>query len=112
MRQLKSIKELNLVASSNRQTVYIAGKVTGLSYLDALTKFMKAEAKLLQAGYHVINPMYLVHKDAEWKEAMRICLSVLPHADHIFLLHDWNESEGAMWERETALRLGIPQLIL
>lgn len=111
MKQLKSIKEFGLI-SKNRETVYIAGKVSGLPHLDALTKFMKAEAELISAGFAVINPMFLVHKDAEWKQAMRICLCVLPHADHIFLLHDWNESEGAMWERDTALRLGIPQLIL
>lgn len=111
MKQLKSIKEFGLI-SNTRETVYIAGKVTGLPYLDALTKFVKAEAQLVQAGYAVINPMYLVHKDTDWKQAMRICLSILPHADHIFLLHDWNESEGAMWERDTAERLGIPRLIL
>lgn len=111
MIQLKNIKELEIFTDAG-EVVYIAGKVTGLPYGDALNKFMVAEVDLLNAGYLVINPMVLVDKETEWKQAMRICLSFLPYADHIFLLHDWNESEGAMWERDTALRLGIPQLIL
>ncbi|MBC7399822.1 MAG: DUF4406 domain-containing protein [Mucilaginibacter sp.] len=105
-------KTINEVASfsTDKKVVYIAGKVTGLQYQFTYDKFMQRQMLLEAAGYHVINPMELVHQDAEWKQAMRICISFLPHADYIDLLPCWQDSEGAKWEAAIAHRLDIPVL--
>ncbi|MGB4776129.1 MAG: DUF4406 domain-containing protein [Daejeonella sp.] len=102
----KTIKEIAIL-SETQEVVYLAGKITGIPYEEAFKKFVRAEIKLTEAGFSVINPMVLVHQDAEWQDAMRICISFLPHADHICLLPDWNESKGATVERNLAMALGI-----
>lgn len=102
----KTIKEIAVIHDSE-EVVYLAGKISNLPYEETLEKFMKAEGRLNEMGFYVINPMRLVHKDAEWKQAMRIRISFLPHADHICLLPDWNESKGATVERNLAIALGI-----
>lgn len=93
-----------------KQVVYVAGKVTGLDYATTQEKFLSRQRELEALGYHVINPMQLVHEEADWSNAMRICLSFLPYADHISLLHDWQDSEGATFEMVVADKLGIPVL--
>ena len=104
----KTIKDITVM--SNRPVVYIAGKVTGLPISEVVAKFADAQEKLVDAGYYVINPSQLVHPKANWQQAMRICLSFLPHADFIYLLDNWQNSEGAIWEAQTANRLGIVEL--
>lgn len=105
----KTLAEISKL--SDKPVVYIAGKVTGLPINQVIANFAKAQIKLVDAGYFVINPTQLVHPEANWKHAMRICLSFLPHADFIYLLDNWEQSEGAKWENQTAKRLGIVQLI-
>lgn len=104
----KTIKEIAVM--STRPVVYIAGKVTGLPIKEVVAKFAEAQIKLVDAGYYAINPTQLVHPDANWQQAMRICLSFLSHADFIYLLDNWSDSEGAIWENQTANRLGIVEL--
>lgn len=105
--KIKHITELGGKMHENKQVVYIAGKVTGLPQKDVEAKFNNAMRELTDAGYFVINPVQIVHADAEHKEAMRICLSLLPHADFIYLLHDWQDSKGAQMEKQVADMLGI-----
>lgn len=105
----KTLKEI--ASFSDKPVVYIAGKVTGLPIKEVVAKFADAQIKLVDAGYYVINPTNLVHHDANWKQAMRICLSFLPHADFIYLLDNWADSEGAKWEHQIAQRLGIVDLM-
>lgn len=111
MNKFKNSKAKNIrdiaATLSGKPVVYIAGKVTGLPYKEVVVKFHKAQIALEEAGYFVINPIALVHEGADWQQAMRICLSYLPLADHIHLLHDWQDSEGATLERELATKLGI-----
>lgn len=87
--------------------VYIAGKITGLRYIDALGKFMDAEKKLTAMGFEVVNPMNVVtDPKAEWKLAMRECIKSMMHeCDTIFLLPDWFQSKGAQLEYEIANQL-------
>lgn len=99
-------------ATGVQQTAYIAGKVTGLPYLEVLKNFNNAHQRLESYGYKVLNPIQLVAQNTDWQQAMRICLSVLPHADVIYLLDNWEQSPGAVWEKETAERLGITELKL
>lgn len=116
MNNFKNAKAKNIrdiaASLSGKTVVYIAGKVTGLPYKEVVVKFHKAQIALEQAGYYVINPVALVHQDANWQHAMRICLSYLPFADYIHLLHDWQDSQGATLERDLATKLGIPSIEL
>ncbi len=102
----KNIEEINPYACS-KKTVYIAGKVTGLTFDEVQKNFNTVEADLLAKGYQVINPIKLVHFDADWQQAMRICVSQLPFADYIYLLNNYLDSKGAINEFRIATMLGI-----
>lgn len=106
----KTLKEI--ASLSDKPIVYIAGKVTGLPFEDVFKKFDTAQKKIEQLGYCVINPVAIVHQDADWQEAMKICISFLPHANFIYALPDYRDSKGASLEVELAVRLGIERLRL
>ncbi len=88
--------------------VYIAGKVSGLHLPDVEAKFGKRAEELRALGYGVVNPCEIVDESCTWEEAMKICMAHLPFCDYIDLLPDWQESKGATFEREAALKMGIP----
>lgn len=104
MQDLKSIKSLKQfdIGAAGKPVIYIAGKVTGLPWRDTYLKFTKAQIELEAQGYCVINPMNIVSRSANWNDAMRICISYIPHADEMFLLRDYKDSKGAMFELEIA----------
>lgn len=92
----------------NPKTIYIGGKVTGLSRIEASHKFGAVQRPLIQEGHRTIVPLDIVPKDASWEVAMRICIAALMTADELHLLPNWNESRGAMIERDIAMKLNIP----
>lgn len=87
--------------------IYLAGKVSGLHYPDVVEKFRKRAEELGAKGYAVFNPCDYVDESCDWQEAMKICMAHLPYCDYIDLLPDWESSEGAKFEREVALKMGI-----
>ncbi|HPI31109.1 MAG: hypothetical protein BWY70_01813 [Bacteroidetes bacterium ADurb.Bin408] len=87
--------------------VYIAGKVTGEPPLECNQKFGKAELLLTSMGMQAINPLSFIPSDAEWHQAMKLCIRSLITCDFIYLLPDWKESEGAKLEAAIAEKLGI-----
>jgi hypothetical protein len=95
------------MAANKKPVIYIAGKVTGLPYEQVKQKFAEAKALMELANYAVLNPLDFIAPDADWKEAMRMAIPLLCMADRVFLLKDWRDSEGAVWEFETAVRMGI-----
>lgn len=90
-----------------KNTVYIAGKVTGLPYQEVYAKFKVAQLELEHKGYQVINPCEITPSDADWNIAMRTCISALCNCQFIYLLPCWTESKGATIERSIAITLGI-----
>lgn len=96
------------------KTAYISGKITGLTDLNK-PKFEAAEALLRSYGYKVINPHTIcndIHPGAEWNVFMKRCIKHLPDADIVFLLDDWQESDGSVIESVTAHQLGIQVVFL
>ncbi|MDO3641954.1 DUF4406 domain-containing protein [Mucilaginibacter sp. L3T2-6] len=97
----------NHLAKSKKPVIYVAGKVSGLKPEDYEAKFKKAEQQLESQGFHVLNPCAFISPDCDWKFAMRLALTLLNMADHIYLLPDWTDSPGAQWEFEQSLKLGL-----
>jgi hypothetical protein len=103
-----------------KKTVYISGAVTGEDFDHCFYKFMKAEKHLKDKGYEVINPMKEERKikltvkmmktpfDVEsWGIIMILLLGRLYiRADSIYMLKDWQSSQGAKIEKIFAERCG------
>ena len=88
--------------------IYISGKITGLKYCDPFIRFRSAEKEWLKAGYEVVNPMVLDHDhDKKWASYMRVCIKALMDCTHIYLMNNWQDSNGAIIEKNLADELGI-----
>jgi hypothetical protein len=83
--------------------IYIAGKISGLVYEDALRSFIDAEAALQQLGHEPVNPMRENGLDGDgkehpWSEYMKRAIPHLLRCDGIYLLSNWRDSRGAKLE--------------
>jgi hypothetical protein len=92
--------------------IYIAGKITGLVYEDALRTFNEAEEMLKQQGFEPVNPMRENGLDGDgveypWADYMRRDIPHLLACEAIFLLDTWPHSRGARLERYIAKELGL-----
>lgn len=103
--KMKSVKD---GFQLDQPLIYIAGKVSGLHYSEVVEKFAKRAQELSAQGFAVFNPCEFVDESCTWEEAMKICMAHLPYCDYIDLLPDWQSSKGATFERECALKMGIP----
>ena len=94
-----------------KQSVYISGPVTGLSFDDVMKAFAEREAQLNAAGYIAINPVALSHENvaagATWEEFMAFDLTLLADCELITFLPGWEESRGARLEMYFAKLNGI-----
>lgn len=86
-------------------SIYIAGKFTGVDYQEAVLKFHTAKKILLSEGWKkVINPVELIHnQNADWLTAMDECLEALDQCDAIFMLPCSVDSPGAKIELQYAI---------
>lgn len=78
--------------------VYLAGKITGNNGYKK--EFKKAEKKLKELGYIVLNPAKLP-KGMKDEQYMPICLAMLNQADIMVLVNDM-ESDGVEIEKRYA----------
>lgn len=79
--------------------IYIAGKIDGLPYEVAETKFKITETELHSIGVKTINPMEQGFKHMKYEDQMEQCLNLIRvHATAIFLHRDWKESDGTRRE--------------
>ncbi len=91
------------------RTAYVAGKMSGLPSDNVKEKFNFVANQLVQKGYHVINPLKMADQEMQksWDEVVRSEIKKMLECDEVHLLPDWQESRGAMLERDIALRLGM-----
>lgn len=88
---------------------YIAGKVTGLPPSEVTLKFYNMQVMLRMLGFLPVNPIEVVNNpEADWKEAMKICINALMQCDAVYALVCASNSKGAKAELELAKALGIP----
>lgn len=83
--------------------VYIAGKISGVK--DYKQEFQKAEERLTAMGHTVLNPTILPEGLNDWSY-LPICMAMIEQADMVYLLDNWQDSEGATIERKYAIYQG------
>ena len=92
-----------------KNSIYIAGKVTGLDYQEVVLKFHTAKKILLSEGWEkVVNPVELINNQyADWLTAMEKCMAALSECEAIFMLPCSVDSPGAMVELEYAIEKNL-----
>lgn len=91
-----------------QKKIYIAGKITGEPWQQVVQKFADAKTYLQYIGYQAISPVDLVNdEEANWNDAMKICLRTLIECDAAYFLPCWGASKGACIEHYVALKLGL-----
>lgn len=87
-----------------KKRIYISGKISGTD--DYLERFGNAQKKLEAEGYSVLTPAPLssfMPEDTEYEEYMALCFTMLLMCRKLFMLKGWENSPGAVREREYAI---------
>lgn len=103
--------------------IYIAGKMKGLTAEQIATKFNTMEAKLIEQGFEVFNPLKIIQNTNTERvdmnldpltesESRRVILGVLifhlSSCDELHMMPCWQDSPGAQLERHFAMSTGLP----
>lgn len=79
--------------------IYISGKITGLPINEVVAKFRAAEAKIRRFGFEPVSPLRNgLPLEAEWADQMGEDVKLLLKSDAIYMMADWQQSEGATLE--------------
>lgn len=81
---------------SEKETVYLAGKITGDPYYRM--KFFDAAQELEAAGFVVVNPAMLPSSGFTYDAYIRMSSAMLDECAAACFLPDWTDSNGAMFE--------------
>lgn len=91
--------------------IYISGAITGTD--NYIERFAKAEKKLTEQGYSVVNPAKVnaqLPSDTDYEDYMKMSLCMLDMCDSIYMLNGWSKSCGANREYGYALAKNKPIL--
>ncbi|MDR0755142.1 MAG: DUF4406 domain-containing protein [Prevotellaceae bacterium] len=87
--------------------VYISGKITGLPRDEVIAKFSTAKEDLKKQGYEVISPVENgLPCNASYESHIILDIVLLIGCDAIYMLSDWEYSEGATLEHNIAEKTG------
>jgi len=92
------------------ETIFISGKITGLSREEASNNFYNAEIKLKELGHECFNPIRIADRygwNLDYAFYMSKCLAELPYCDTIYMLKNWRNSKGSKIEYMVARELGL-----
>lgn len=78
---------------------YLSGPITGVP--DYRRKFARAERRLSDCGYIVLNPSVLP-EGMDRQDYMQVDFAMLDAADFVILLPGWEGSKGACLEKAYA----------
>lgn len=88
--------------------IYISGQITGLPEQVAQANFSAAVDKIREWNHEPVNPFWLPHfHDKSWLNYMREDIKALLDCEAIYMLPNWNESQGAKIELSIAIQLGM-----
>lgn len=87
---------------------YNAGKISGLSWLDAYSKFERADKRIEKKyGLNPVNPMkHGLHPSRPWWMHMVYDLWLMMRCEVVYFQQDWKESRGARIEYKVAKFFG------
>ena len=92
--------EISKFLNRNPASIYISGKVTGTT--DYKERFAKAEKKLHEMFPNALiaNPVRVTEPIEKFSYAtcMDVDIALLKHCDAIYMLHGYEDSEGAKLE--------------
>lgn len=102
-----------------RYKVYVSGQITGLPKSEYEALFNEAEANLQAKGYEVVTPIRIEvnpkeidparHTESEiWKAHLKADIRELLKCNAIYMLSNWERSEGATLEHTVASGLNFP----
>lgn len=91
--------------------IYISGKMRGLPEEESRMKFEAARQYLIELGHDVVNP-WDSEKDKEeqcleWEDYILYDLRIIKHCDALFMLDNWQDSDGAKCEHAFARGRGM-----
>ena len=92
--------------------VYISGPISGTN--DYRKRFARIESDLKSTGYDTVNPAEAtahLPEDTTWRTYMGESLRLLCGCDAIYLMWNWDKSQGAKLEYSVAIRLGMPIMV-
>ena len=84
--------------------VFISGAITGVVGYRKI--FAAAEQWLLEQDCTVLKPPVLPPSGLEWEAYLRITKAMVRGADVIYVLQNWEHSQGVREEIALAARLG------
>lgn len=91
-----------------KKKIYISGQISGLTRPEYVANFLAAARLLNAQGYDVVNPLFNgVDATQPWQVHMKADIRLLIECDAIFMLSNWELSNGATLEREIAKGLGL-----
>ncbi len=91
-----------------KKKIYISGQISGLNRPEYVAKFLAAARLLDKQGYDVVNPLFNgVGITEPWDKHMKADIKLLLDCDAIYMLSNWEVSNGATLEREIAKTLGL-----
>lgn len=94
--------------------IYISGPISNMPDLNRAA-FADAVDRLTVPGQTTFNPHdiaptadigQLTNREV-WQYYMRECVKELPNCQCIYMLRGWQKSEGARWEFNLAVALGL-----
>ena len=88
-----------------RKKIYIAGKITGLSIAECYENFHTARVMLDFYCYEIVSPIHHCKIGMAYEECMEICLQLLEECDGIYMMINWEDSNGAKRELSRAKEL-------
>lgn len=81
------------------EIAYISGPISKRDYDEAVREFNGAAAVLEELGYEVLNPLDNgLPREAPYNDHMVRDIEMLLRADIVFMLPDWEYSDGARVE--------------
>ena len=82
-------------------TLYISGKITGDK--NYKRKFKRAKSRLLKRGYDVVSPTDIgEYSFLTYEQFLHIDFALIDVCDGIYMLKDWQDSNGARLEHNYA----------
>lgn len=101
------VETKKMLEGDNKMTIYVAGKITGLSKEESDKKFEEAAKMLREQGHRVFIPTVLpAYDEVSHDDYLHICFSMIDICECVYMLKNWQQSKGAKKERLYATAKG------